>query len=78
MDNRVGETRKRKNITQQELAMRSSISRTYLSNIETWKQKEIGSTVMFNIATALGVDISDIFFKEVVVLTQRRRKKHNA
>lgn len=74
MKNRVKEFRKAAGMTQEELAKASMISRVYLSQIETGKQKEIGSSILFQIAKALKKDVGDIFFTEVVVLTQRRRK----
>lgn len=62
MNNRVKEVREEMNITQEDLANRVGISRTYLSEIETGKRKAIGGNIMFNIAIALNKDVSDIFF----------------
>lgn len=70
MQNRVKEYRKKAGYSQTAFANMVGISRPYLSEIETGKQKEIGSTVMFRIATALKKDIGDIFFTEIVVFTQ--------
>lgn len=61
MTNRVAELRRDLDMSQEELAEKVGISRTYLSQIETQKQKVIGSNIMFSIAKALGVAYEDIF-----------------
>ena len=61
MTNRVAELRRNLDMSQEELAEKVGISRTYLSQIETQKQKVIGSNIMFSIAKALGVAYEDIF-----------------
>ena len=61
MTNRIAEVRKAIDMSQEELAKKSGISRTYLSQIETQKQKVVGSVVMFSIAKALGEKYENIF-----------------
>ena len=61
MTNRVAELRKSLNMSQEELAEKAGICRPYLSEIETQKQKVVGSNIMFSIAKALGVAYEDIF-----------------
>ncbi len=61
MTNRVAELRRDLGMSQEELAEKAGINRTYLSQIETQKQKVIGSNIMFSIAKALDVAYEDIF-----------------
>ena len=61
MTNRVAEVRKAKSLSQQELADRAGISRTYLSIIETTPDKVLSNDVMFRIARVLDVGIEHIF-----------------
>lgn len=61
MTNRVAEFRKNKSLSQQELADRAGINRTYLSIIETKPDKVISNDVMFRIARVLDVGIEQIF-----------------
>lgn len=59
--NRVRDFRKEKNMTQEQLAKESDISRKYLSNVEN--QLAVPSvSVAFRISNALGVDIEKVFF----------------
>jgi transcriptional regulator with XRE-family HTH domain len=51
--------RKLKGITQQEIANRVGISRTYYSQIENG-DRDPSATIITNIAKALGVSIADI------------------
>jgi transcriptional regulator with XRE-family HTH domain len=46
-------------MSQEELAHRSNIHRTYLSNIECGK-RNFSITVLFQIAAALGIEIKDL------------------
>jgi Predicted transcriptional regulators len=62
MANRVAEFRLKHDMTQEELAVRSNVSRTYLSQIETGTQENITNTVMTKIANALDESVADIFF----------------
>lgn len=61
MQNRVAELRRERGMSQDELAEKAGICRPYLSQIETQKQKVIGSKVMFALADALGVKYNEIF-----------------
>ena len=62
--NIVAEIRNKKNITQEELAQKSKISRVALSAIENGTVPN-GDT-MLNIAKALNMQVEDIFFEEIV------------
>jgi len=62
MANRVAEFRLKHDMTQEELAAKSNVSRTYLSLIETGTQENITNTVMTKIANALDESVADIFF----------------
>lgn len=66
MNNNIKFYRKKKGISQEELAARSGVSRTTLSYLETGKQKDITNSTMHNIADALGYSVYTIFFKERV------------
>lgn len=61
MTNRIAEVRKSIDMSQEELARKSGVSRTYLSQIETQKQKVVGSNIMFSIARVLGVKCEEVF-----------------
>lgn len=61
MRNKVAEVRKKRGLTQQELSEKANISRPYLCNIENDQNKVVSNTIMFRLADALGVNVSDIF-----------------
>lgn len=71
MLNRVKEYRKKRGMTQAQLAERANICRPYLSVIESGKQTRISNVVMFQIARALQEPIENIFFSNYVVCTQQ-------
>lgn len=52
--------RKRKNMTQQELANKIGITREQLSNYETGKVKRISAMVISNVAIIFEVNIYDL------------------
>lgn len=62
MLNKVKEYRKKRGMTQAQLAERANICRPYLSAIESGKQTRISNVVMFQIARALQEPIDNIFF----------------
>lgn len=62
--NKVAELRVKQQITQEELAKKSSISRVALSSIENGTVPN-GDT-MFSIAKALNVTVEDVFYEENV------------
>lgn len=61
LKNRIAEIRNAKNITQEELAKKSNISRVALSSIENGTVPN-GDT-MINIAKALNKKVEDIFYE---------------
>lgn len=63
MRNKIAEYRQKVGMSQQELADKAKISRTYLSILENQKQEVIGSDVMFRIADALKVPYYEIFLR---------------
>lgn len=67
MKNRVAELRKERGMSQNELAEKAGICRPYLSQIETHRQKVVGSEVMFNLAKALGVKYEEILYPDCSV-----------
>lgn len=64
MKNKVEEYRKNKNMSQEELAKKSRVSRNTISLLE--RQVNVNATyeTMKNIAEALGAKTSEIFFDE--------------
>lgn len=72
MENLVRKKREEMKMTQEELANKSNVSRTTISQIENNLLNNIESKTMFKLATALNCDIGDIFFKENVVFTQQK------
>lgn len=62
MKNRVKEVRERKGISQEELAEKSGVSRTTISEIETQKKEVTTNITLEKIANALGVKVSYLFF----------------
>ena len=58
--NRIRELRKERNISQEQLASKSKIHRTYLSSVERGL-KNISVENIEKIANALEVDIRDLF-----------------
>ncbi|CDE14144.1 transcriptional regulator [Clostridium sp. CAG:470] len=62
MKNRVKEYREKYNMTQEELAVKSEVSRNTISNIETDVNTNITYKVMEKIANALNEKVAVIFF----------------
>ena len=62
MGNKVKEYRKKKKLSQEELAKKAGISRVTLSNIETGFQTVITNSTMVKIAEALGMSPKTLFF----------------
>lgn len=67
MQNKVKEYRKKRGMTQAELAKSAKVCRPYLSAIESGKQTTISNVVMLKIATALNEPVGNIFFNTSVV-----------
>jgi len=62
--NIVKEAREEQNMTQEELAKKSEVSRTTISELENNKAEVITNTTLEKIANALGKKVPDIFFKD--------------
>ena len=73
MKNKVRQRREELGLTQEELSIKSNVSRPTISMIETNSLENIESKTMLKLAIALECDIGDIFFKENVVLTQQNK-----
>ena len=61
MNTRIKEIREKKGIGQVELAEKSKVSRTVISQLENGKRDIITSDTMKNIADALGEPVGNIF-----------------
>ena len=72
MQNSVKEKREELGLTQEELSIKSGVSRPTISMIENNALENIESKTMLRLAKALDCDIGDIFFKENVVFTQQK------
>ena len=72
MNNTVKKRREELGMTQEELSIKSNVSRTTISMIETNSLENIESKTMLKLAIALDCDIGDIFFKNIVVFTQHK------
>lgn len=64
MKNRLKEAREEKGMSQEELAKKSTVSRTTISELETGKAEVVTNITLEKIAKALDEKISDIFFQE--------------
>lgn len=56
--------RRIKNLTQKELAKKTSLSQSYINELENGKKKNPSTEVLCNIAKALGVTVSEILEEE--------------
>lgn len=64
MKNILKEVRKEKEMSQQELAEKSSVSRIVISELETGKTEVVTNTTLEKIAKALNRKVTDIFFQD--------------
>lgn len=63
---KIKEARMKAGMTQSELAEKSGVSRSIISDIETGKRDVTSTRTLSKIASALGVNIGDIFFASKV------------
>nr|DAP64586.1 MAG TPA: Helix-turn-helix XRE-family like protein [Caudoviricetes sp.] len=75
MNNKIKEFRQAQGLSQEELSIKSGVSRPTISMIETNTLDNIESKTMLKLAKALNCDIGDIFFKENVVFTQQKENQ---
>ena len=75
MQNSVKEKREELGLTQEELSIKSGVSRPTISMIENNALENIESKTMLRLAKAVDCDIGDIFFKEKVVFTQQNNEQ---
>lgn len=61
MKTKIKEYREKQNITQEELAEKSGISRTTISNLENGLLNSTTNTTMLKIAKALNCKVNEIF-----------------
>lgn len=61
MENKLKEMRESKDLSQEELAEKSGVSRTTISNIENGKQVILKTKTLIDLADALGTKVSKIF-----------------
>lgn len=64
MKNRLKEMRELVGVSQEELAKKSGISRTTISEIETNKKMVVTNITLERLANALNLKITDIFFRD--------------
>lgn len=61
----IKKIREKKNISIRKLSQMTDISRTYLSNLENNKRVNPTLSTLYSIATALNVDVKDLFYSEI-------------
>lgn len=66
MNNRLKEAREEEGISQEELAKKSTVSRTIISELENQKTEVITNITLEKLANALNKRVTDIFFVEQV------------
>lgn len=66
MKNRLKEVREKAGISQEELARKSKVSRTIISELENQKTEVITNITLEKLAVALEKKITDIFFTDEV------------
>ena len=66
MGYKIKETREAKNMTQEELAEKSGVSRTTISGLENETVRATSTKTLVKIAQALGTTVDQIFFSEIV------------
>lgn len=64
MQNRLKEIRENKEMSQEELSQKSTVSRTIISELENGKTEVITNVTMEKLANALGEKVTNIFFIE--------------
>ena len=64
MKNRLKEMRELVGVSQEELAKKSGISRTTISEMETNKKMVVTNITLERLANALNLKITDIFFRD--------------
>lgn len=62
MGYRIKEVREELHISQEELAKRANVSRTIISGLESGSITTTTTATLLKIATALGKNVTDIFF----------------
>lgn len=63
MGYRIKDLREKKRLTQEELAEKSGVSRTTISNLENDSNKTVNTRTLNKIASALGVKLESLFLR---------------
>lgn len=63
MQNRVKKYREKENLTQEELAKKSTVSRNTISSLETGTNTNVTYEIMEKLANALNKKVSTLFFE---------------
>lgn len=66
MGYRIKEIRNEKGMSQEELSVKSGISRTIISGLESGTRTNTSADTLLKIADALGVGVEEIFFTQRV------------
>jgi len=66
MGYKIKEAREELKMTQEELALKSGVSRTTISGLENGSTRATSTQTLLKIARALGKTVDQIFFTEVV------------
>lgn len=63
MGYRIKTLREKKRLTQEQLAEKSGVSRTTISNLENDSNKTVNTRTLAKIASALGVKVESLFLR---------------
>lgn len=66
MGNKLKQARRKKMMTQEELAQKSGVSRNTIISIEKNGEGTASTVTLFKLATALGTTVDKIFFQKSV------------
>ena len=64
MKNKLKEVREARNMSQEELAKQSTVSRTIISELENGKTEVVTNITLEKLSKALNKKVTDIFFQE--------------
>jgi len=77
MKNRLAQFREAKDLTQQELADKASVSRAQISGIESGRVKVTTSETLIRLADALDVKVTDIFLSTKFSVLNKKETDSN-
>jgi transcriptional regulator with XRE-family HTH domain len=70
---RIKRFRIEKDMAPSELADKSGVSRSYISSLESGLERKLSAALLYDIASALGVAMSDLLGKEIITTARSNR-----